>query len=64
MTTKAAAAFFALAAKHDVEIEYSAGGRKHPRTGQVINYCIIIDAPSHHKFASTDLHSDCSMGGW
>lgn len=56
------AKFFALAAAHGIEVEYDAGRKSHPRTGELVPWGITLD----HRgkvFRGSGCHSDCSLQG-
>jgi len=54
--------FFALAEAHGVEASYDAGRKRHPRTGEPVEYGMMLDHPTK-IFAGSGCHCDGSLGG-
>lgn len=55
--------FFALAEQHGITVSYTAGCRKHPRTGESVAYEMELDAPEGQAFKSSGCSVDCSLHG-
>lgn len=52
------ATFEALAKEAGIEIEYTAGRKRHPRTGEPVAYELTLDAPAGQLFISSGCHCD------
>lgn len=65
MASEAEKEFYALAEKHDIEVDYTAGhmGRGWHGKIQAIPYHFMCDAPSGFVFANTELHCDGGIQG-
>lgn len=57
------ARFMTLAAEAKIEVDYTAGRKRHPRTGEPVAYELTLDAPAGQLFISSGCHSDCSLMG-
>lgn len=56
--------FFALAAAAGVEVSYTPGRARHPRTKEPVAYNLMLDAPAGKVFNSSDCHCDGSLNPW
>jgi hypothetical protein len=65
MASKAELEFYALAEKHGIEVDFTAGhiGRGWGGKYQPIPYFIMCDAPHGFVFANTELHCDGRIQG-
>ena len=57
------ARFFALAAAAGIEVEYDAGRRRHPRTGELVPWGMLLDSPPGKIFVGSHCHVDGSLQG-
>jgi len=55
--------FMALAERNGIEVEYDAGRKSHPRTGEPVPWSITLDSPPGKIFNGSWCHVDCGMSG-
>lgn len=55
--------FSEIASQHGIEFDYMAGGHKHPRTGDIVNYTLMLDAPKGRIFNTSGCHCEGSLNG-
>jgi len=55
--------FYALAEANGITIEYSQPAKHHPRTGELLGYEIVLDAPEGKQFAQSGCGVDCGLRG-
>jgi hypothetical protein len=55
------AKFMQIAADAGIEVEYSAGRSRHPRTGELVPYELNLTAPEGKWFNTSMCESDCSL---
>lgn len=56
--------FLALAAAAAIDVTYTAGRARHPRTGEPVPYELMLDAPAGKVFNSSGCHCDGSLMPW
>lgn len=55
--------FYDLAAANGIGIEYSQPVKRHPRTGELLGFEIVLDAPEGKQFMQSGCRVDCGLRG-
>jgi len=54
--------FMRIAAQAGIEVEFTPGRKRHPRTGEPVSYELMLDHPTM-VFSGSQCHSDGSLMG-